>query len=181
MLALLAISSQAATINWGNSATSLIRDNAGTLLTGAAATTAGFQIQLMYLSAGMASYPGVASVGAAVTPATMSTKTAGTLTSASDTYTFNTDYTTGSEFFIRATATFGGQQYTMDVFELNSYGNTFALAAIGNAGSDAFVWAPGTYGGTGTEGAAGKWVPVPEPATAALAIAGLAMLIRRRK
>ena len=45
------------------------------------------------------------------------------------------------------------------------------------------VWTPvnSTYSYGATVGTGSVWTPVPEPATAALAIAGLAMLIRRRK
>ena len=180
-VALLAVSAQSASINWGNTTSSLIRDLSGTAMTSAMATTAGFTITLMYLDNGMDSYPGVASVGAAVTPASFG-KTPGALQSASDSYTFGTDYTTGDQFFIRATATFGGQDYYMDIFEGNTYGNTWAIAGTDNSAGDTFAWTAGTYGGpAGTAGTSGTWVPVPEPATAALALAGLAMLIRRRK
>lgn len=179
---MLAVSTQAATINWVNTTSSKIVGLDGvTALTSANAIAAGFAVQLMFLDSAMVSYPGVATVGAAVTPASMSTKTAGLLTSASDTYTFNTHYTTGDEFFVRATATFGGTDYYMDIFQNNTYGDTFAIAATTDSGTDNFVWTNASYGGTGTVGDAGKWIAVPEPATGMLALAGVAMLIRRRR
>lgn len=179
----IAASVQAATINWGNNGTTspLVGLDGVTKLTSATGTAAGLAVTLMYLEDGMTSYEGVAAVDLGGTTASMSTKTAGLLSNASDVYTLGTHYSTGAEFFIRATATFGGTDYYMDIFQNNTYGDTFTTAATLNTGSDTFAWSAASYGGTGVVGDAGKWIAVPEPATGMLALAGVAMLIRRRR
>ena len=90
----------------------------------------------------------------------------------------------GDEFYLRLFATFSGKDYYMDIFAGNVFGEGFALTDVTAQGSNVFTWGQVSHGGTGTAGTAGKWIEstaVPEPATAGLAIAGLALLFKRRR
>ena len=97
----------------------------------------------------------------------------------------NTAYTdAGSSFFARAYATLGGQTYFIDLFGGDQSDGTWKMTASGDARTtQAFGWSNGTYGGATATSAGTKnaWVAVPEPSTAALALAGLALLLKRRK
>ena len=100
-------------------------------------------------------------------------------------------------------STFSTQTYTTAIAGISA-GDVFAVFFINNENSTVSAWFTdatlttafnSTYTFTGSEtdlsngigafgnegGTAAVYVPVPEPATAALALAGLAMLIRRRK
>ena len=91
----------------------------------------------------------------------------------------------GVSFFARAYGTFEGKTYFMDVFGGSSADGTWTLSTPGDASAqEKFSWVNSTdYGGkTSTSvGAKNAWVAVPEPSTAALALAGLALLLKRRK
>ena len=97
----------------------------------------------------------------------------------------NTDYTTaGNSFFARAYATFDDQTYFIDLFGGTGTGGVWTMTLSGDeAAKESFAWSNGTYGGaTATAvGTKNAWVAVPEPSSAALALAGLAMLLKRRK
>lgn len=97
----------------------------------------------------------------------------------------NTDYTTAdNSFFARAYTSFGGKSYFIDLFGGTGTDGTWTMASSGDARvSEKFSWSDGTYGGaTSTSvGTKNAWVAVPEPSTAALALAGLALLLKRRK
>lgn len=97
----------------------------------------------------------------------------------------NSDYTdAGEQFFARAYATFEGKSYFIDLFGGSGTGGVWEMTASGDARTtQAFAWSNATYGGaTATAvGTKNAWVAVPEPSTAALALAGLALLIKRRR
>lgn len=97
----------------------------------------------------------------------------------------NTDYdTAGASFFARAYATFEDKTYFIDLFGGNGTGGVWTLSQSGDARtSETFAWTAATYGGaTATAvGTKNAWVAVPEPSSAALALAGLALLLKRRK
>ena len=101
------------------------------------------------------------------------------------TSTTNKDYTTsGNSFFARAYATFDDKTYFIDLFGGAGTGGTWTMTQSGDeSAKEVFAWSAGTYGGaTATAvGTKNAWVAVPEPSSAALALAGLAMLIKRRK
>ena len=92
----------------------------------------------------------------------------------------------GDQYFVRIYATFGGQEYFMDLKDQGT-GAFWITTKTGNDTiSEALGWtAPAAgdiYGGdTGKLGDWNKWVAVPEPATAGLALAGLALLFKRRR
>ena len=95
------------------------------------------------------------------------------------------DWAIGDSFYLRLFATFGETTYYMDIFAGNVAGAGYALSDVTPQGSNVFTWQQGVdYGGTGKVGDVGKWIattPIPEPATAGLAIAGLALLFKRRR
>lgn len=100
----------------------------------------------------------------------------------------NTDYTTaGNSFFARAYATFDDKTYFIDLFGGSGTDGVWTMANSGDARTtEAFAWSNATYGGATSEtvGTKNAWVavtPIPEPSSAALALAGLALLIKRRK
>ena len=97
----------------------------------------------------------------------------------------NTDYTNaGENFFARAYATFEGKSYFIDLFGGKGTDGVWTMTSTGDARTtEAFKWEDGTYGGATATAAGTKnaWVAVPEPSTAMLALAGLALLIKRRR
>lgn len=97
----------------------------------------------------------------------------------------NTDYTTsGNSFFARAYASFDDKTYFIDLFGGSGTGGVWTMTQSGDESAmEKFSWSNGTYGGATATAAGAKnaWVAVPEPSSAALALAGLAMLIKRRK
>ena len=88
----------------------------------------------------------------------------------------------GVDYFVRIYATLDGKDYFMD---LKNGGDTafWTTAKDGaNSVSEILGFSDAVYGGdTGKLGDWNKWVAVPEPATAGLAIAGLALLFKRRR
>ena len=97
----------------------------------------------------------------------------------------NTDYTTsGNSFFARAYATFDSKTYFIDLFGGSGTGGVWTMTQSGDqSAKQAFSWSNATYGGatSDTVGTKNAWVAVPEPSTAMLALAGLALLIKRRR
>ena len=96
-----------------------------------------------------------------------------------------TGFTSSDYLFFRAFATFEGVDYYMDLFANDTYGEGWNYVGNWNDPLGETKWgiAPDSFGGTGTAGDIGKWIviPVPEPATAGLAFAGLALLFRRKR
>ena len=92
-------------------------------------------------------------------------------------------YKTTDLFFMRAFATFNGVEYYMDIFKDGIYGSGYSYSGDWGDPSQVTVFniGSGSFGGIGTAGDVGKWIAVPEPATAGLAFAGLALLFRRRR
>ena len=97
----------------------------------------------------------------------------------------NTDYTTsGNSFFARAYASFDDKTYFIDLFGGAGTDGVWTMTQSGDERtSQRFAFSDGTYGGATATAAGAKnaWVAVPEPSTAALALAGLALLLKRRK
>ena len=91
----------------------------------------------------------------------------------------------GVDFFARVYTSFGGKSYFMDVFGGAGDNGVWTTTLSGDeSAQEKFAWTNSTnYGGktSTTVGAKNTWVAVPEPSTAALALAGLAMLLKRRK
>ena len=93
----------------------------------------------------------------------------------------------GVDYFARAYATIGGDSYFMDIFGGSGSGGVWTTTQNGDATVvEKLAWANGTYGGGTSDvvGTANKWVAVndiPEPATGALALAGIALLFKRRR
>ena len=99
--------------------------------------------------------------------------------------TSNTDYTTtGNSFFARAYTVFNDKTYFIDLFGGSGTGGVWTMQQSGDeAAKEVFTWSNATYGGatSDTVGTKNAWVAVPEPSTAMLALAGLALLIKRRR
>lgn len=168
---------QAAQINWGNSATAsaIYALDGVTKLTSANATAANFAIYLIDANTDLAIADTLS------TTASINSKSAGALTGASDGYVLPTQYTTGASFYIMATATFNGTDYYMLIYKNNTADTYWTTTATLNTGTDTFSWTAGTYGGVGTAGDVGVWIPVPEPTSMALLALGAAALGLRRK
>ena len=99
----------------------------------------------------------------------------------SATYTGKT--TSGDTYWARIYADFGGKTYFMDAFGGSDTAGTWTTTKSGDSTiQEKFAWA-GSFGGSTstTVGTKNAWVAVPEPSTAALALAGLALLLKRRK
>ncbi len=97
----------------------------------------------------------------------------------------NDKYTdAGNSFFARAYATFDGQEYFIDLFGGKGSEGVWTMASSGDSRvTERFAWESQTYGGAKATsvGAKNAWVAVPEPTTAALALLGLGMLLKRRR
>ena len=90
----------------------------------------------------------------------------------------------GVSFFARAYATFDSKTYFIDLFGGSASDGTWTTTLSGDQSTkETLAWSNGTYGGsTSTSvGTKNSWVAVPEPSTAMLALAGLALLIKRRR
>ena len=97
-----------------------------------------------------------------------------------------TDFTdAGASFFARVYTSFEGKSYFMDVFAGAGTDGVWTTTLSGDESiQEKLSWANSTnYGGkTSTSvGTKNAWVAVPEPSTAMLALAGLALLIKRRR
>lgn len=102
------------------------------------------------------------------------------------TSTSTTAFTTaGVDFFARVYTSFEGKTYFMDVFAGSGTDGVWTTTLSGDESiQEKLSWANSTnYGGktSTTVGTKNSWVAVPEPSTAALALAGLALLLKRRK
>jgi len=170
-VALLAGMSQAASVQWNNSTSSKLYGLDGsTAITAANATAWDLTVSLMYAD-GTATGSSISAINS---------MSAGVLSTAKWTYTFDTDATTGDKFYLHAVMTVDKQTYEMDIGK----DNPFAITAVNNTGTDTFTWASGTYGGlagTGTAGTGGAWSAVPEPTSGLLMLLGMAGLALRRR
>ena len=115
----------------------------------------------------------------------ISTVTRGLLVLADTTWDFTFDGTSGADraaegdrFFVLVTATIGGEEVYM--FLENANWTSAITSDGGPGGSGTFGWA-GTVMRDAEGGLITNWVPVPEPLTAGLALAGVALLIAQRK
>ena len=100
--------------------------------------------------------------------------------------TTTTDFTTANNsFFARVYTSFEGKTYFMDVFAGAGTGGVWTNTLSGDESiQEKLTWTNSTnYGGKTSEtvGTKNAWVAVPEPATASLALAGLALLLKRRR
>ena len=169
-VALLAGMSQAASIKWGNTSSSkLVGLDGTTAITAANASAWGLTVTLMNADG--------TSTGQSLTA--INSMSAGVLSGSAMTwtYTFGTEATTGSEFYIHAIMKVDGKDYEMDIGK----SSPFAVTAVNNTGTDTFAWVAGTYGGLSTTPAEGKWSVVPEPTSGLLMLLGMAGLALRRK
>ena len=193
LVGLLASTSSAVTIVWGGSSSS----SKLTGLTSGAALSVGANSQTASITMYYFNYAdydtiiGLGKVDASALSSYVVAQAAGqTSTSANAAgrvvkSSTNTDYdTSGVSFFARAYASFDNQTYFIDLFGGAGDNGVWTMTQSGDARtSETFAWSNGTYGGaTATAvGTKNAWVAVPEPSSAALALAGLAMLIKRRK
>ena len=176
--------SQAVTINWGGAG--IITDPFGTQITSSVAS--GLVIQMWVVGVGEESDHAVDSK-----IPTFATKGARELNALASQF---VGYTTLDVFYFRAFATFlvddgnGGeisQNFYMDIWNTGGVGKGWSFTGdwsdVGATADWTASFVGKTFGGTGDEGSVGKWiaVPVPEPATAAMALAGLALLFRRKR
>lgn len=185
-VATVAFSAQAAQINWGSQ---------GGLFNGAEQmrTSNGYSTTayLVYLGTSGASWGGFdATAPIAVGGDVLATATATTLGTVSQTaspYGFNWGDTVGagsdvmtdgvSTFgvvFISTGGAFGAtlHYYLSNTFTVDTSDTT--LPGAWDSGTSTFAYGQAVPSGS-------TWTPVPEPGTAALALAGLALLIRRRR
>ena len=169
-----AVASQAAQIDWSNSAASKIYALDGT--TALAKDLNAFVIALVDSKGNELS---TASIG----------MTAGVLTGSGLTYTYtyitrnsdgdyvSGDYENGDTFTILAKMTVDGTDYEMTI-------GSFAITTTGdNTGKETFAWSSGTYGGLADTPTVGKWsaAAVPEPTSGLLLALGLCGLALKRK
>lgn len=183
---------QATSLKWnGNKATSAFTGPTGTALTaGAGSETASISVYYILYS----NWDAVTSLGNSATAADIesyvvataagnstSDKASGRVGTSSSTTKF-TD--SGVSFFARAYATIGEKSYFMNVFGGNGTDGVWTTTVSGDeATPENLAWKDGTYGGSVSTSATSRnsWVAVPEPSTAMLALAGLALLIKRRR
>lgn len=190
IVALAVTSASAVSLKWGgNVPASKITGLAGESLTvGAGSQTANLTVYYLVSTdlatvqalTGANSESSVAALAKASASGQTSTSTSATgLLAASSTVAGSSS---GVNYFARVYGTFSGKDYYMDILGGVGTGGYWTTTKNGDSTvSETLAWAAHTYGGTGVAGDFSKWVAVPEPASAALALAGLAMLIRRRK
>ena len=166
--ALLAGMSQAASVQWNNSTSAKLYGLDGTTaITAANATAWGLTVSLMYAD-GTATGSSISAINS---------MSAGVLSTAKWTYTFDTDATTGDKFYLHAIMKVDGKDYEMDLFK----SSPFAITATNNGGTDTFTWAAGSYGGLAATPTEGAWSAVPEPTSGLLMLLGMAGLALRRR
>jgi len=180
-IAALTVSAQAVTITWGSGGqVNIVDGGVGTLM--ASSSLAGTtSIGLFYLgnSGGTLLTVDDVTVGDAI----VTSSTLGGKGSSTSTFTQN-EYITAMSG-INAGDVFGvfflygngsASQFFTDATLTTAFDSTYTFTGA-ETDSTVGIGAWGNASGTTAQ----SYVPVPEPATAALAIAGLAMLIRRRK
>ena len=160
--------SQAASVAWGNSASTspLVGLDGTTKITKANATAWSLAVML------------VDADGTIVQTANNPNKSAGAISGTNWTYTFGSEegqYTTGDLFSIIATMTVDGKNYEMTIAD------NLAITAINNSGTDTFTWAAGNYGGLADTPTTGKWSAVPEPTSGLLLLLGIGAMALKRK
>ena len=188
------ISASAVSISWsGNTSNSKLfgLTDGSTLSVGTGSETAGLKAYYILYS----NYETVKALGKVEASeietyavATASGQTSGSAGAAGrmGTSSTTTDFTdAGVSFFARVYTSFEGKSYFMDVFGGSGDGGVWTTTSSGDETVvEKLAWANSTsYGGsTSTSvGTKNAWVAVPEPSTAALALAGLARLLKRRK
>lgn len=169
-LSVVACSSQANLVLWGNSqASSAIRDLGGAFLTSALAGTYNFTIYLVNET------DTVNNIGTLTGIAAIAGKTAGQLQGATVSAAYGTLWSSGDLFSAYATMTVSGTDYFMNI-----NAGTWKITATDDSTNDTFVWNAGTYGGTGVSGD-NVWIAVPEPTSMALLALGVAAIGLRRR
>ena len=184
----------AVSISWnGNGANSRFYglESGASMSVGAGSETAGMKIYYMLysnyetvkaLGAVDASEIATYAVATASGQASSSTGAAGRVGQSSQVTTFTA---AGVDFFARVYTSFEGKTYFMDVFGGAGEGGVWTTTQSGDeAAQEKFGWTNSTdYGGkvSTAVGTKNAWVAVPEPSTAMLALAGLALLIKRRR
>lgn len=185
-VALVASASFAASINWGTTTKTAFGGS----------TVGGISATLVYIGASDLSAEATFTIEEGDTLTKLANKigtaTGSTATSTasgmakgklSGTYTFDSGLNDGDYVAVLLTYTSEGKTY----FNLSKTVATSYDAVVG-AWNDASAVATYTYSGgsvenakTGKLAAGGGWTAVPEPSTAMLALAGLALLIKRRR
>ncbi len=176
----LGVSAQAALISWGNNPTALLLDTNGDVMTDPMAQAASLSMQLINITQG----------GIVVHERNVMSMTAGEFVGNWN-FTHGVEANTNDQFAILMTATFGGVDYGMSIWSSASATTPWTYTGTDDTFVGAFAWAAGNVGAPVNPGSAnwdqlsadnqGAWTPVPEPATGMLALAGAAMLLRRRR
>ena len=162
-VAVCAVSVQAASISWGNTAalTPIVGPD-GTTLTSANAASYSFIAKLINVTDANT---------VIASSSTINNMTPGSLSESTITYTYGTEASNGDVFRIELYASVGGSDYMLTITN-----PAWVIAAINDSGTD--LW-----GGTWPSGstAVGNWVLIPEPtAMALLALGAAAFGLRRR-